>query len=116
MNFLFAGVVSTANGGILASQGRTSLSAKMAARRPFEVLNQPGFQWISMDFQSISIDFQGFSMGFEPHRACFEPQVMFFELPFLLGSISVLVLVFRADVHLVYWVSLGLEALILKDI
>ena len=29
LNFLFAGVVSSANGGILASQGRTSLSAKM---------------------------------------------------------------------------------------
>eukprot|EP00913_Durusdinium_trenchii_P023026 g21621.t1 len=58
LNFLFAGVVSTANGGILASQGRTSLSAKM---------------------------------------------VMFFELPFLLGPIVILVLVFHADVHLVYW-------------
>ena len=33
LNFLFAGVVSSANGGILASQGRTSLSAKMATRR-----------------------------------------------------------------------------------
>jgi TRAP-type C4-dicarboxylate transport system permease small subunit len=32
LNFLFAGVVSSANGGILASQGRTSLSAKMATR------------------------------------------------------------------------------------
>lgn len=60
LNFLFAGVVSSANGGILASQGRTSLSAKM---------------------------------------------VMFFELPFLLGTISIMVLVFRADVHVVYWVQ-----------
>ena len=37
LNFLFAGVVSTANGGILASQGRTSLSAKMAARNPISL-------------------------------------------------------------------------------
>lgn len=37
---------------------------------------------------------------------------MFFELPFLLGSISILVLVFRADVHVVYWVSLGSEVVV----
>jgi len=34
---------------------------------------------------------------------------MFFELPFLLGTISIMVLVFRADVHVVYWVYLGLK-------
>ena len=36
LNFLFAGVVSSANGGILASQGRTSLSAKMVTLATLE--------------------------------------------------------------------------------
>eukprot|EP00931_Biecheleriopsis_adriatica_P108278 TRINITY_DN82600_c0_g1_i1.p1 TRINITY_DN82600_c0_g1~~TRINITY_DN82600_c0_g1_i1.p1 ORF type:complete len:593 (-),score=93.64 TRINITY_DN82600_c0_g1_i1:72-1796(-) len=70
LNFLAAGIVQTGTGGILASQGRTTLSTVLA---------------------------------------------VFFELPLSLGSIATLVLVFHADVRLVYWVQASvsmLEALV----